>query len=166
MKHISRQLMFFVIFATAALLVFTGVSPYQLRSQLSFLPLVIKNPDPDSGPGATATPSATSITNIVGNYNIPVGPGYTDVSPKQIVRTSTNRLYVAASTCDSYPCTDIAQKLHMYQASSIGIPIGFKHVAANAEPGAIAGWAIAIDGNNRIHVAWTDRTSSCLLYTS
>ena len=160
MKHISRQLMFFVIFATAALLVFTGVSPYQLRSQLSFLPLVIKNPDPDSGPGATATPSATSITNIVGNYNIPVGPGYTDVSPKQIVRTSTNRLYVAASTCDSYPCTDIAQKLHMYQASSIGIPIGFKHVAANAEPGAIAGWAIAIDGNNRIHVAWTDRTSS------
>lgn len=165
MNQIYQRLASFVILGIATLLLFTGVSPYQNSFQHNYLPLVIKNPNPDLDP--TATPP----TNTGSDYNIPVGPGYTDVSPKQLVRTSTNRLYVAVSTCNSYPCIDTAQKLRMYQASSIGTPVGFKHVDASAEPGAVAGWAIAIDGNNRIHVAWTDRSTSAstidrLRYTS
>lgn len=156
----NQRKMSFLLFAIAALLTLTGMRLYQSLTEHKYLPLVMRIPDPDTGPTATTDPGATPDTGSGRNYKIPVGPGYTDVSPKQLVRTSANRLYVAASTCNAYPCTDLSQKLQMFQATSTAIPVGFKHVDANAEPSGVATVAIAIDDNNRIHVAWTDRTSS------
>ncbi len=49
---------------------------------------------------ATATRTSTPSSPTGQNYNIAVGPGYTDVSPKQLVRTSGNRLYIVVSTCE------------------------------------------------------------------
>ena len=72
----------------------------------AYLPLVITPPTPDE------------------NFQIEVGDGYTDVSPKQLVRTSTNRLYVVASNCESFPCIQISQSLRVYRASTTGIPAG------------------------------------------
>lgn len=160
MKIRYRSFLYVLSFGLISLMLLTGMRLYQSGTVFRYLPMVFGG---GSIPGPTATTSTTPTTPISNgnkNYKIFVGPGYTDVSPKQIVRTTGNRLYIAASTCDNYPCTDIAQRLRMYQATATGVPVGFKHVDANAEPGGVAGWAIAIDGNNRIHVVWTDRTAS------
>ena len=42
-----------------------------------------------------------------------IGAGFTDVSPKQLVRTSDNVLYVVVADCQQYPCKDIAQTIHV-----------------------------------------------------
>ena len=109
---------------------------------------------------ATVTPTSTPSSPTGQNYNIAVGPGYTDVSPKQLVRTSGNRLYSAVSNCEQYPCTDVAQTLRMYRADSVGVPSGFSLVDASHAPGAVSQWAIAIDGGNTIHVVWNNRITS------
>src|SRR6266511_3565667 len=112
---------------------------------------------------ATATATATSTPTEIAtgqNYNILVGPGYTDVSPKQLVRTSGNRLYIGVSNCDQYPCTDVAQKLRMYRADSTGVPTGFSLVDASHAPTGVSQWAIAIDGSNTIHVVWNDSATN------
>lgn len=105
----------------------------------------------------TSTPTESGSTQ---NYMIEVGPGYTDVSAKQLVRTSGNRLYVSGSTCAEYPCTDVAQTLRMYRANSTGVPSGFTLLDAAKSPTGVGQWAIAIDGADTIHVAWNERTTS------
>jgi hypothetical protein len=124
----------------------------------AYLPLVVTPRTPTSQPGPTEEP--TDTPNQGGDLQIPVGPGYTDVSPKQLVRTSANRLYVIASNCDNYPCTDISQTLRAYRSTTSGAPDGFTRADTAHEPGGVAGWAIAIDGSDLIHVVWTDRTAS------
>ncbi len=111
----------------------------------SYLPLVVR-PNINQGGGS--------------NLQISVGAGYTDVSPKQIVRTSDNRIYIAASDCNAYPCISTSQTLRMYRATTTGVPGGFTRADSSHEPSGVAGWAIAVDSSNTIHVAWTDRTAS------
>jgi hypothetical protein len=112
-----------------------------------------------TGVSATATATGTPV-GLTADYTIEVGPGYTDVSPKALVRTTGNRLYIAVSTCDSYPCTDAAQELRMYRADSTGVPGGFTLVDQAHMPSGVSQWAVAIDGADTIHVVWNDRPSS------
>jgi hypothetical protein len=132
---------------------FRLVTAQSLGSAITNLPLVVS-------PMPTALPTAQPTTVPDGSdTEVSVGAGYTDVSSKQLVRTSENRLYVAASNCEAYPCTAVSQTIRMYRANASGVPSGFTRVDLAREPGGVAGWAIAIDGDNLIHVAWTDRSS-------
>lgn len=114
---------------------------------------------------ATRTPTATATRTPEGsptgqNYTILVGPGYSDVSPKQLVRTSGNRLYIGTSNCEQYPCTDVTQTLRIYRANSLGVPTGFTLVDSQHAPAGISQWAIAIDGSNTIHIVWNERVTN------
>ncbi|HWQ11197.1 MAG TPA: hypothetical protein VNL77_00270 [Roseiflexaceae bacterium] len=100
------------------------------------------------------TAGATLCARIV------VGAGYTDVSPKQLVRTSEDRLYVFASNCESYPCVAASQTLRAYRADSTGLPGALSRMSAAHEPSGVAQWAVAIDGNDLIHVVYTHRTAN------
>ena len=93
------------------------------------------------------------------NHKIMVGSGYTDVSPKALVRTAGNRLYVGVSNCDNYPCVLTTQTLLMYRADSTGVPTGFTRKDSAHEPGGIAQWAVAIDGSDVIHVVFNTRST-------
>lgn len=165
--------------ALTALLLLMGAQAAARRSAGStvlFLPFVRKTPavPPPTivPPTATTRPVEPTATAIVApptatsppvggaNYSVHVGPGYTDVSPRQLIRTSGDRLYVAASNCENYPCTDVGQTLRMFRAISTGVPSGFSRADQQHEPRGVVGWAIAVDRSNVIHVAWTDRIAS------
>src|SRR5947209_8787738 len=78
------------------------------------------------------------------NHTIPVGPGFTDVSPHQIVRTSTDLLYVVGATCDAAPsCTGNA--LQIYRADQPGTPAGFTEEDGAHRPIEVGSSAIALD---------------------
>lgn len=101
------------------------------------------------------------------NYNILVGDGYSDVSPKQIVRTSGNRVYIGIPYCGTYPdftTNGLDQSLRIFRADSTGVPTGFTRKDSSNEPTAIMGNAIAIDGSDVIHVVWAARSSSNLTH--
>ncbi|MEO7911883.1 MAG: sialidase family protein [Roseiflexaceae bacterium] len=156
------------------------VAPAAKASNMALVPLILScepnkcaaGPTATSNPNATASPRPTRTTTPTAtptsepgnptaqNYNILVGPGYTDVSPKQLVRTSGNRLYIGVSNCEVYPCTDAAQKLRMYRANSIGVPTGFTLLDINHMPAGVSQWAIAIDSSDTIHVVWNDRANT------
>jgi len=121
--------------------------------------VAIYTPTPMPAGTATATPQGTGTTVPTGNRNIAVGGGYTDVSPKALVRTADNRLYAGVSTCDNYPCALTTQMLHMYRADSTGVPTGFTRKDSTHEPGGIAQWAVAIDGSDVIHVVFNTRST-------
>ena len=58
------------------------------------------------GAALLVAPRALSQTPVLADppgHTIQVGPGFTDVSPHQLVRTAANVLYALAPTCDSYP---------------------------------------------------------------
>jgi hypothetical protein len=48
----------------------------------------------------------------------------------------------------------------MYRADTTGVPVSFSRVDIAHEPTGVAGWSIAIDGSDLIHVAWTARDAS------
>ena len=111
--------------------------------------------------GSTSTPTVTPTPGAPrANYNLLVGPGYTDVSPKALVRTSGNRLYIGVSTCEQYPCTDVGQTLRMYRAANTGVPTGFTFVDQTKAPTGVSQWALAIDGSDTLHVVWNDRPAN------
>lgn len=113
--------------------------------------------------GSTATPTNTptpSSGTTTRSAKILVGPGYTDVSPKALVRTASNRLYVGVSTCDAYPCVSTTQTIRMYRADTTGIPTGFTRLDSSREPGGVAQWAIAVDGTDIIHIAFNTRSAN------
>jgi hypothetical protein len=91
-----------------------------------------------------------------GNHNLLVGPGFTDVSPHQIVRTGGNILYTVAPTCDSYPSCP-GNSLRVFKADQVGNPTSFSEQDAAHRPTGIGSSAIAIDGADVIHVLWNDR---------
>src|SRR5271156_3840069 len=107
-----------------------------------------------ASPSASASPASNLITGTL------IGQGYTDVSPHQVVRTSSNVLYVIAPTCNSYPSCP-ANSLPVYAGNQPGIPTSFTQVddtqqAAGAND-SIGSSAIAIDGNDLVWVAWYQR---------
>lgn len=107
------------------------------------------------------TLSATGVTLPYVVSGISVGEGYSDISPKQIVRTSGNRAYVAAVNCDSYPGDGTSNKIMMYKAGSTGLATSFSEQNSASRPsGGIAQWGIAIDGSDIIHVIYNTRSTS------
>ena len=92
------------------------------------------------------------------SHTIPVGAGFTDVSPHQLVRTAADVLYTVAPTCDSYPdCPNNA--LRVYRADQPGTPASFtEQDSAHRPSGGIGSAAIAIDGADTIHALWNDRS--------
>lgn len=95
-----------------------------------------------------------------GNHSILVGPGFTDVSPHQLIRTSSDLLYAVAPTCDSYPSCP-ANSVRVYRANQPGTPTSFtEQDVAHRPSGGIGSSAIAIDGADTIHVLWNDRTGT------
>jgi hypothetical protein len=104
------------------------------------------NLPPATVPRAVAAPSSPIL----------VGSGFTDVSPHQIVRTSSNVLYVVAPTCDSYPsCPN--NSLRVYRANQSGTPTSFTEQDTAHRPTQVGSAAVAIDGSDVLHVAWNDR---------
>jgi hypothetical protein len=107
------------------------------------------------------TVSATGVTLAYVVSGISVGEGYSDITPKQIVRTSGNRAYVAAVNCDSYPGDGTSNKIMMYKAGSTGLATSFSEQDSASRPsGGIAQWGIAIDGSDIIHVIYNTRSTS------
>jgi len=95
-----------------------------------------------------------------GNHSILVGPGFTDVSPHHLVRTSGDVLYVVAPTCDSYPDCP-GNSLRAYRADQPGTPTAFtEQDVAHRPSGGIGSAAVAIDGADTIHVLWNDRSGT------
>ncbi len=92
------------------------------------------------------------------NPQIPVGPGYTDVSPHQVVRTIDNVVYTVAPDCTSYPeCPNSA--IHVRKANQPGTPTSFTELdAAHAPGGGVGQPAVGLDGQGRIHVLWNKRS--------
>ena len=69
---------------------------------------------------------------------------------------AANVLYAIVPTCTSYPSCPGAT-LRVYRADRPGTPGGFVEQAADARPDGAGSSAIAIDGQDRIHVLWHDR---------
>jgi hypothetical protein len=101
--------------------------------------------DRNTDPGARAAPAM-----------VPVGPGNTDGSPRQLVRTSTDVLYVIAPSGTSYVTSPPTRtRLHVWGAKGPGTPTGFvDRDAAHAPGGGVNASASAIDGADRIHSLW------------
>jgi hypothetical protein len=123
----------------------------------TFLPVTVDGRS-SATPQPSATPTEPPQAAVCAIAN--VGAGYTDVSPKQLVRTSGDRLYVFASNCDSYPCDAVSQTLRAYRADRTGVPGGFSRMSAANEPAGVAQWAVALDGSDLIHVVYTRRTTN------
>jgi hypothetical protein len=106
-----------------------------------------------------AAPGGIPHVAAAGNHNIAVGPGFTDVSPHQLVRTSTNILFTLVPTCDSYPSCP-TNSLRVYRADQPGTPTTFTEQDSAHRPGGVGSSAIAIDGADTIHVLWNDRSGT------
>jgi hypothetical protein len=104
----------------------------------------------------TARHSSPEDVQAAVNHALLVGPGFADVSPHQLVRTSTNVLYVVAPTCDAYPSCP-GNSLRVYAADQAGTPTSFTERDAAHRPTAVGSTSIAIDGADTIHIAWNDR---------
>jgi hypothetical protein len=95
-------------------------------------------------------------------HAIPVGAasGYTDVSPKQIVRTSAGVVYIVAVGCDAYPCLSPSQTIRVWKGHGAGPTMTFSREDSTHEPGDAGSVAVAIDGTDTIHVVWHDRNGA------
>lgn len=103
-----------------------------------------------------ASSGGNAHVDAAGSHTIPVGPGFTDVSPHQLVRTSTNVLYTVAPSCDSYPsCPN--NTLRVYRADQPGAPTSFTEQDPSHRPSGVGSSALAIDGTDTLHVLWNDR---------
>lgn len=93
--------------------------------------------------------------------DVNIGAGYTDVSPKQLVRTKANRLYICVVNCESYPGDGISNHVMMYKGNIDGIPTSYTEQNSASRPsGGIAQWGCAIDQNDIIHVVYNTRASA------
>jgi hypothetical protein len=92
-------------------------------------------------------------------HAIPVGAasGYTDVSPKQIVRTSGNVVYIVAVGCDAYPCMESSQTIRVWRGDGTGAQTAFSRQDSAHEPVDAGSVAAAIDATDTIHIVWQDR---------
>jgi hypothetical protein len=108
------------------------------------------------------TLTATGRPAVAQTHAVRVGPatGYSDVSPKQVVRTSGNVPYLVATNCDSYPCTSASQTVRVWRGNSTNVPTAFSRMDAGHEPGDAGSVAAAIDGNDTIHILWQDRNGA------
>ena len=97
--------------------------------------------------------------------SVRVGPGYTDVSPHQLVRTSGNVLYVVSPNGTSYKSNTTAT-LIVSKGNLAGVPTAYVAQDVAHSPGTpttgitlragVASSASAIDGSDVIHSVWID----------
>lgn len=108
-------------------------------------------------PDASCSPAIADGPSTGGNPSIEAGPGFSDVSPRQVVRSRANILYAIVPPCDQYPaCT--GNGLKAWRGDVPGTPTRFVEVdPAHAPTGTVGTSAVAIDGCDRIHVAWNQR---------
>lgn len=93
--------------------------------------------------------------------DVNIGAGYTDVSPKQLVRTKANRLYICLVNCESYPGDGTSNHVMMYKGNQDGIPTSYTEQNSASRPsGGIAQWGCAIDQNDIIHVVYNTRATA------
>ncbi len=94
------------------------------------------------------------------NHQIAWGQGYSDVSPHQIVRTTANIIYTVAPTCADYPdCPNNVIRVH--KGNQAGTPTAYTELdAAHAPGGGVGSVAVAIDGQDKIHVLWHKRSGT------
>lgn len=100
-------------------------------------------PNPDPSPRA-----APAMVNV--------GPGTTDPSPRQLVRTSGDVLYVVAPNGTVYsPSAPTTPKLVVWRANKPGTPDSFAAMdSAHAPGGGVNSAAAAIDGADQIQALW------------
>ncbi len=101
--------------------------------------------------------------------SVQVGPGYTDVSPHQIVRTAGNVLYMIVPNGMSFRSNTMAQ-LVVSKGNQAGVPTSYSAQDLIHSPGTpgtgittragISASASAIDGNDVIHSVWIDSQGS------
>ena len=114
---------------------------------------------------STAVIHPPTLPTATSNWNVQVGDGYSDVSPKQLVRTKSNYLYTIAPNCDVYPdfsSNGLTQSIRVHKSNGVGVPSGFTRKNSAGEPTAVTGSAAAIDSSDNIHIAWVARSSSSL----
>ncbi len=97
--------------------------------------------------------------------SVRVGPGYTDVSPHQLVRTSGNVLYVISPNGTTYK-SNTAATLVVWKGNLAGVPTAYAAQDVAHSPGAaksgittragVSSSASAIDGSDVIHSVWID----------
>jgi hypothetical protein len=115
----------------------------------------------DKESGSSAAVVTASATPLPAG-EIAAGPGYSDVSPHQLVRTSRNVLYVSVPSCISYP-TCYGNSITMEAGNKEGTPTAFSAQDTADEPksptskDAIGSTALAIDGNDVIWEAYNTR---------
>jgi hypothetical protein len=107
--------------------------------------------------------SVPAVKSQLAAGEVNAGPGYSDVSPHQIVRTSRNVVYIAVPACISYP-TCFGNSLKMQAGNKAGNPTSFTEQDAAHHPqtsasarDAIGTSAMAIDGNDVIWVGYNTR---------
>lgn len=105
-----------------------------------------------------------ATTSSLASGEIPVGPGFSDVSPHQIVRTSNNVVYVAVPSCNSYPLC-YGNSIGMQAGNKSGTPTSFEEkdsahnpsTSASAKDG-IGSSAIALAASDKIYVAYNTQS--------
>ena len=80
--------------------------------------------------------------------------GFTDVSPKQLARTSDNTVYIVATNCDAYPCTASAQTVRVWKGDVAGTPGPFARKDAPHEHPDAGSPAVDIPGPNIPNIFW------------
>ena len=101
--------------------------------------------------GRGASPSEGTELSVVR-----VGPGTTDPSTHQLVRSSTNVLYVIAPDGQNFPSNPNAL-LRVWKANVAGAPTAFSpQDDAHAPASGVISSGIAIDGEDHIHCVWLD----------
>lgn len=153
---------------------FTPVS--RLKPERSSTPLVEPNqlaqPTLQATPGVSLKPTnlpptrTSTLTSHLPNSAIaqtffPVGPGFTDVIPHQIVRTNLDRVYIFAG----YTYSTI---LNAYWTTTAGLPNQQSDFGGSAKPplganGEIVSVDAVYDGGNIIHVLVITRSVDQIL---
>lgn len=141
----------------------TPVATSPPAATVAVLPTSAEAPGTTSrgSPGPSPTTAATPGTPA-SSHNVLVGPGYSDVSPRQVVRTSDNRVWIVVPTCEYYPTCDAnhgtarqaSNSLVVYRADQTGTPTSFTRMDEADEPRAVGGAAVAVDGLDRLHIVW------------
>lgn len=111
--------------------------------------------------GATTLAAAGGTPTSFSTVEVAAGEGYTDVSPKQIVRTASNYAYAILVNCDSYPGDGTSNYLMVKKGNQTGLPSSFiEKDTANRPTGGIAQWGAAIDSTGLIHMIYAVRSTA------
>ncbi|HZS24751.1 MAG TPA: Ig-like domain-containing protein [Gaiellaceae bacterium] len=127
-----------------------------------------------AGNSATSAPVTVTVSNSFDTTNalkaVVVGPGYTDASDREIVRTSDDRVYL-------FLADDTAQRkgigpgvIHAYRADQTGIPTSFSEVDAAHAPSAtgsshvLEAPDVRLDRNGIVHLVYINNMSRNVVY--